>query len=588
MVIGDASRSPASEAERILEPVQEVTFTEHRYNPNGLLEVNPEGQHPIFELMEKSEANWQKKLQKASRSLHEAVVEYERRYRRKPPVGFDIWWRYVEENNVQLPDEYDQINRDFEAYWGIDPHDLQAEQLNHELWTKCDTYTIGKLNVDDPITILNSSLKTQAHFDVTRGGKSIVEMLRDADLERYIPPFRANLNPLDNPEMNIEWSLWNEALLAAKKGETISMLNRPQPSRHNGWLDICDPMSPVWSTPLEFYDPSPFNRSCTDPMSPSSSRTFIHDHRASMDPCQHPHLLRQHGQFVNHFQGPPPKTTVSPFFSLSPSTMHRDITVAMPMCWMIDIEPDTNPNWENKSDERLHWRGGNTGSFHSDERDPKLLWRLSHRIRMVDWAQNNLYSNLRILGLGAKKGEPVGQGTVVDKGRWAPAMLDIAFAGKPTACHELTCSKMATMFQYKNYVDTVEAGEFKYVLDMDGNAWSSRFKRLITTSSCIFKATVYPEWFTDRIQPWVQYVPVQIDLSDLWDSFTFFRGDLNGNLGHDDLAKKIGAQGREWSLEFWRYKDLVAYNFRLLLEYARVMSIERDSMSFDYDSWVAS
>lgn len=68
--------------------------------------------------------------------------------------------------------------------------------------------------------------------------------------------------------------------------------------------------------------------------------------------------------------------------------------------------------------------------------------------------------------------------------------------------------------------------------------------------------------FTDRIQPWVHYVPVQIDLSDLWDAFSFFRGDLNDDLGHDNLAKKIGAQGREWSLNFWRHEDLVAYNFR--------------------------
>ncbi|KAG6858275.1 hypothetical protein C0991_003157, partial [Blastosporella zonata] len=29
---------------------------------------------------------------------------------------------------------------------------------------------------------------------------------------------------------------------------------------------------------------------------------------------------------------------------------------------------------------------------------------------------------------------------------------------------------------------------------LDGNGWSSRFKRLITSNSLIFKATIYPEW----------------------------------------------------------------------------------------------
>lgn len=102
--------------------------------------------------------------------------------------------------------------------------------------------------------------------------------------------------------------------------------------------------------------------------------------------------------------------------------------------------------------------------------------------------------------------------------------------------------------------------------------------------------------FTDRIVPWVHYIPVQVDLSDLYDTLLFFRGDLHGNNAHDDLARKIAIAGREWSLRFWRKEDLTAYMFRyvflgyasnkrlhccrLFLEYARVMSPERDKMSY--------
>lgn len=68
--------------------------------------------------------------------------------------------------------------------------------------------------------------------------------------------------------------------------------------------------------------------------------------------------------------------------------------------------------------------------------------------------------------------------------------------------------------------------------------------------------------FTDRIAPWVHYIPVQVDLSDLYDSLLFFRGDLHGNNGHDHLARKIALAGREWSLRFWRREDLTAYMFR--------------------------
>jgi hypothetical protein len=63
----------------------------HKYRPDGLLEVNPNSAHPIFELIERSEGLWSEKLRRASKSLDEAVAEYHRRYNRPPPIGFDSW-----------------------------------------------------------------------------------------------------------------------------------------------------------------------------------------------------------------------------------------------------------------------------------------------------------------------------------------------------------------------------------------------------------------------------------------------------------------------------------------------------------------
>lgn len=63
----------------------------HTYRPDGLLEVNSHGPHPIFELIKRAEKEWEEKLARASKSLEEAVVEYKRRYHRDPPPGFDEW-----------------------------------------------------------------------------------------------------------------------------------------------------------------------------------------------------------------------------------------------------------------------------------------------------------------------------------------------------------------------------------------------------------------------------------------------------------------------------------------------------------------
>ncbi|KAG6858892.1 hypothetical protein C0991_001756, partial [Blastosporella zonata] len=62
----------------------------HNYRSDGLLDVNPNGPHPIFELIRNAEKTWDARLAKASKTLSEAVAEYQRRYTRLPPRNFDI------------------------------------------------------------------------------------------------------------------------------------------------------------------------------------------------------------------------------------------------------------------------------------------------------------------------------------------------------------------------------------------------------------------------------------------------------------------------------------------------------------------
>lgn len=63
----------------------------HVYRPDGLVEVNPEGRHPIYDLMSRAEKQWKDKLDRQSKHLADAVDEYERRYGRPPPPNFDKW-----------------------------------------------------------------------------------------------------------------------------------------------------------------------------------------------------------------------------------------------------------------------------------------------------------------------------------------------------------------------------------------------------------------------------------------------------------------------------------------------------------------
>src|ERR1700729_1747162 len=81
-------------------------------------------------------------------------------------------WLYCEENNVQLPDEYDRIYHDLEPFWGMDPVDLNRLQAEHESYR--DSFTISKTE-NSNITVValvitndDPSLDTIFHADYAK------------------------------------------------------------------------------------------------------------------------------------------------------------------------------------------------------------------------------------------------------------------------------------------------------------------------------------------------------------------------------------------------------------------------------------
>jgi hypothetical protein len=61
--------------------------------------------------------------------------------------------------------------------------------------------------------------------------------------------------------------------------------------------------------------------------------------------------------------------------------------------------------------------------------------------------------------------------------------------------------------------------------------------------------------------------PTQIDYSDLYSILSFFIGPPDGRKGgNDHLAQQIAEQGRQFGIDHWRWEDMQAYMFRMLLE----------------------
>ncbi|KAF9527066.1 glycosyl transferase family 90-domain-containing protein [Crepidotus variabilis] len=552
----------------------------HTYLPNGLVETNPNGSHPVLELIQDAEARWQKKLNQASKTLEDAVTEYKRRYSRPPPAGFDDWWAYVQDNDVQLPDEYDFIYHDLEPFWGASPEDLIKIQKAQEEIT--DTYTLSKNETHPFVDLARTAFSTPDRWrerNLLRGMDEVLGLLEP--IEHMLPNFRATFSPHDNPNLLSDFAVKQAYLNAAKEKKYVDLDNLPK-VEHYGFASACPPGSPGRLTE------GPVNQKIRP--APSISKTFIYDHELSMDPCYNPSIFYNHGQYVAHDLGPRPQPKLAMQFSWCTTPLFHDVQPPTFIAWIDDVKPRENdPPWEDKTDERLFWRGSNTGMNHNDG----TRWIYAQRIHLVRMT-SELNGTEKVIMPPFTTGQPnastdmnwdkmqVGESVEIKKAFLNPSMMDISFSGKPLACDPKYCAYLETLFEWRNKVapNGKNVGNHKYFVDIDGNGWSSRFKRLMTSNSLIFKATAYREWWIDRIQPWVHYVPIQVDYSDLYDSYLFFRGGAYGEGNHDELARKIASAGREWSLAFWRKEDMTAYFFRLLLEYARLLSPDRDAMSY--------
>jgi hypothetical protein len=223
-----------------------------------------------------------------------------------------------------------------------------------------------------------------------------------------------------------------------------------------------------------------------------------------MDLCAHPSVPALHGLTLG--TTPVPQTALMPMFSLSKTNLHADI-LGIPVEGWRETPRNAATNWTDKQDDRLLWRGRNTGGFFSKAVD----WRSSHRARLAAMSGDDARGWTSILpspGSLAFDDEPersLGNATVERSlGQLNRAMLDVGLAYEPIQCSEAdnTCNEIADELTFRPVKTFEEEAGFRYILDVDGNAWSARFKRLLSTGSLVLKSSIFPEWWNDRVQPW--------------------------------------------------------------------------------------
>lgn len=142
------------------------------------------------------------------------------------------------------------------------------------------------------------------------------------------------------------------------------------------------------------------------------------------------------------------------------------------------------------------WRGSTTGVWF----DRTTWWRSSQRVRLYFTSKDKTGSKLvRFDGVGEESG--MGVESIVERNVSTPVLvdryLDFGFSGKAGQCTEDdgSCDAIKELIEFMPTLGWNQANEYKYLLDLDGNAWSGRFHRLLSSNSVVLKSTIFPEWY---------------------------------------------------------------------------------------------
>lgn len=402
------------------------------------------------ELIEEAKDEWAAKLARQSTSLAEAVAEYKRRNGGlAPPKGFDHWWAYVQEHEVQLPDEYDRINVDLAPFRGLAPAvlrrriaELQAPGQGHESFTLA---VHGGQASTSHVTYDGASI---GGADDRKAG----QLALVADVARWLPDFEAVYSIHDAPTRFVSYGHRQDLEFAAEDGEYLDPAVEVDVDGHS-WAAACP-----YGSPLRKDGPQPV----------PAGKSFIKSHTASMDLCSHPSVPALHGLTLG--LTPAPQAELLPLFSLSKTGLHADILGIPVEQWLESASDDGATAWSEKTDDRLLWRGRNTGGVFSADVD----WRSSHRARLTATSGDDVKGSFPVLpSPGEADGSRTLANATLDRSLASlnRAMLDVGLAYDPIQCVEEdgSCQAIADELTFRPVKTFEEEVAFRYILDVDGN-----------------------------------------------------------------------------------------------------------------------
>jgi len=502
--------------------------------------------HPIDVLVADARSRFSALINKQSKSVQQATDEYKRRYKRDPPPHFEGWFSLCQENGVTLIDEFDGIMQSLQPLWGIPPRELRYRVQEAFLAPSIAKITVQK----------NHSVHDYEDFQWF--SPELIDMISiGVDI---LPEMDLALNTLDEPRVVVPSDMLHRLLRQSSQAEYTEIVANPSLifldiAQQKNWDYIilsCPVDSPSRSSP-------PHNEA-------NPNLSFILNHTKASDICIHPQYRDKHGIFLSPASLSLTNTLVPIFSQGKPSTF-QDLLYPSPyyIATWDGYDSTTDGPWSEKR-EGLYWAGSSTGgeaNHHS--------WESLHRHRFVSHVN------------GTDNPVLLMNETSPDHGNWTtyPSTMSTVshlFDVKFTTlydCSDPACdAALKAKFRVAEHEDVSMSYSSKLVIDVDGNGFSGRYYRLLRSNSAVLKQTLIREWHDDWLAPWVHFIPISMGMEELPEVVRYLSLDPRGQA----VSEAIATQGRDWANRSLRPVDMKLVLVRILMEYGRLLSDERDTL----------
>ncbi|KAI1081914.1 glycosyltransferase family 90 protein [Whalleya microplaca] len=565
----------------------------------GVIKHKPLDRHPVDDLVYKSRVEADRWLRHAtiSTTLKPAVAEYkDRHHGRDPPRNFDKWFEFAQQRKSVVIDRFDQIENDILPFWG-----MKQQKIRDGFEILKDLPDIGIIKITDGKAYHNEPSDPLQKVILDEAVSMISTFVE------HLPTMSIAINLQERPRVLVPWNEVHRLTLTGSKTRFKLLPNHPRKRQEDGSVPLAGNSNDALKTPLKptvrpyvsakkfrqlqalacppgsatragvHWDVRDFCSSC---VAPHSQGQFLQDWDMSLNPCHQPDIFNLHD-----FHTTPHRyelyQDLLPLFSRSKTGGFNDIL--MPLARPdIDQEPETQAFNEKKN--IIHWQG--------DLKDSKATTQQSfhggHRNRLIHFTNNASTADevSMLLGIYVNKQEKFQFEETRVREANGPLPFETSFTNIE-ACDDADCQLLHQEFGLR---EPGTALENRYVMLLDSaDGPPPNLLRMLRSNSVPVLSSIFREWYTERLMPWVHFVPIDVRYHALHSTLSYFigmkgRGSVNGREPltepRTEDAQWIAEEGRKWAEKTLRREDMEVYLFRLLLEWGRVIDDNRDNLGF--------